>query len=281
MSSTCTPRGMRLPILGLALLTLAGLHGGCTAARRDPPGLAARIEPHLVSSAGQRPFNGVVVVAEGLDVRYARAWAAEGPRGTGLARTSRFVIGSLAKQFTAALVLQQVDSGRVALDAPLAAYLDLEAPWAAQVQVQHLLNHTSGIVALDRPLDAAPGVAFKYANLGYDLLGEVVARTAGVPFAQAAARLFHACGMADTAVLGAGDDAGLLPGYDEQPDGTLRPVSLPAGQAHAASGGIVSTADDLVHWNACLHGGQVLSASSYEAMMRPSATRAHRWGMLG
>ena len=54
---------------------------------------------------------------------------------------------------------------------------------------------------------------------------------------------------------------------------------LPASSAPSA--GIISTAEDLVAWNQCLHHSDLISAKSHVQMVTKAATRKHRWGELG
>jgi len=253
----------------LAVLAL----GACAPAARSRQPAFAGFDP-----AAARPFSGVAVVAQGDDVVYSHASGyADRDRSVPLTADSRFVVGSVAKQVTAALLMQQVDGGRIDLDAPAARYLPPGgAPLAPAVKVRHLLDHTS---AIETP-GGQPGRAFAYSNRGYDLLGEIVERVTGAPFGAAAARLFRACGMTRTAVFGAAGDAGPVAGFEEA-DGRLVPVERAPEWEHGASAGIVSTAGDLVRWNRCLHGGRVLSAAGYAAMTTASAARPHRWGTLG
>lgn len=238
----------------------------------------ARFDP-----AATRPFSGVAVVAEGDDVVYSHASGyADRGRSVPLTVESRFVVGSVAKQVTAALVLQQVERGTLDLDAPAAGYLPPGgAPLDARVKVRHLLAHTSGIVARDRPPATVPGSTFAYSNAGYDLLGDILERVTGETFGAAAARLFRACGMTHTAVFGAAGDPGPVAGFEEAEDGRLLPVERAPEWEHGPSAGIVSTAGDLVRWSRCLHGGRVLSPAGYAAMTGASAARPHRWGTLG
>ena len=111
-----------------------------------------------------------------------------------------FDLASVTKLFTAIAVMQQVEAGRVALDAPVTRYLPEFA--ARDVTVRQLLIHTSGLpfwlplwsahpdppsrlrAALTAEPTSAPGTAFCYSDLNLIALGELAARTAGVPLDQ-------------------------------------------------------------------------------------------------
>ncbi len=285
----------RLLWLLLALLALAG----CASRSRTAHSGARQLDPHagetdrsrlpeeefdrvLVSDDVQRPFHGVAAIADGSQLVYRKVEGyADREHSVPLTLESRFVIGSLSKQFTAVLVLQLVDRQLVDLDASIGTYLGLEAPWASTVKVRHLLNHTSGLVDLDSPIQSEPGTTFAYSNLGYDLLGALVERVSKQSYATVATHLFTFCGMTHSAVLPLSEGAELVEGYDEKNDGSLAVAPQQEASHHAPSGGIVSSAEDLVRWNLCLHEKHPIAASSYEAMISPSTVRSHRWGSLG
>jgi D-alanyl-D-alanine carboxypeptidase len=105
-----------------------------------------------------------------------------------------FQIASISKSTTALLVLQEVDAGRLSLQAPIKTYLPFfESPYADHITVHHLLSHTSG---LNRCLNLAPFTSyyevlcqsvassrppgeFHYSNLGYIMLGWILERVTG------------------------------------------------------------------------------------------------------
>jgi CubicO group peptidase (beta-lactamase class C family) len=116
---------------------------------------------------------------------------------------------SMSKTITAVAVLQLVAAGRVSLDSPIAQYLD-SLPYPPTITVRLLLAHTSGIpnpiplrwvhpaaqhatfdetAALARELQAHPhlasdpGTQYGYSNIGYWLLGRLLERVSGEPFA--------------------------------------------------------------------------------------------------
>src|SRR5688500_14845052 len=92
-------------------------------------------------------FNGSVLVAENGKVIYEKGfgsanmeWAIPNQPDT------KFRIGSITKQFTATLILQLVDEGKIKLDANLSDYLpDYRKDTGSKVTIHQLLNHTSGI----------------------------------------------------------------------------------------------------------------------------------------
>ncbi|WP_437586034.1 serine hydrolase domain-containing protein [Sorangium sp. So ce1000] len=150
-----------------------------------------------------------VVIDEELAIR-AVLGARDAAAGGAVDEHTRFRIGSVAKALTAAAILRLRDEGRLSIDAPAARYLPALAGVvyptrdARQITVRDLLTHSSGLPRLgvfspasttrdvtEREilatldgfgLESAPGTETSYSNLGYSLLGLLVARTAGVPY---------------------------------------------------------------------------------------------------
>jgi CubicO group peptidase (beta-lactamase class C family) len=119
-----------------------------------------------------------------------------------------FEIGSISKSFVALCALQLREEGKLDLDRPLREYL----PWLriesgyAPITPHHLLTHSSGLpgsgvtfpLSESRPLWTAhaPGAAFHYCNLGYDLLGLLLETVDGRPLREVLrSRLFARLGM--------------------------------------------------------------------------------------
>lgn len=256
-------RGLRvLGVLGAVLLSATVAAASLEEAVRT---VLAQQAPH--------PFSGVVLIADGV--------APPLRIGMGVPAESRFMIGSLSKQMTAALVLRAAETGRISPEATVAQALGAsKRDRAPDVTVRQLLNHTSGFVALGQPLHTKPGEVFAYSNAGYDLLGELLAAVGTASLARQYAGLFAQCGMRTAGVLG---DAGIEPaaGFEEADDGRLTRAPATTQRGHVASGGVVADAIDLLRWNRCLYGGVALSAASLGAMTQPTTMRPHRWGMLG
>ena len=86
-----------------------------------------------------------------------------------------FPLASVTKVLTAAAVLVAIEE----------EIIDLEEPWGPDdATVRHLLAHASGIAANDARVLAPPGTRRIYSNAGFELLGELVAARAAMPFGQ-------------------------------------------------------------------------------------------------
>jgi CubicO group peptidase (beta-lactamase class C family) len=204
-------------------------------------------------------------------------------------------IGSVTKQFAAAALLRQVDAGKARLDDPLSKFLP-DYPKGSQITLLQLLNHTSGVKSYtgipgymngpirrdlstaeliqefrDQPVDFAPGEKWAYNNSGYVLLGAVVEAISGKSWHESIDELLLQPGQVSHVIY---PDAnrlfkGMVQGYTLNGKREVAPAGfLSMTQPHAA-GALVANVQGLWRWNQALHGGQLLSAASYQRMITP------------
>ncbi len=241
---------------------------------------------HLEQILCARDFSGVVRVQRGEQVLCeAAAGLANRPWQAPNRPDTRFRIASIAKMFTAVAVLQLADAGRLKLDDPIHAYLDLrETCIPTEVRIEQLLSMTSGIAdwfdesgdwetewaALCRaqpiyllrsnqdylplfvhktPL-AAPGAQYHYNGAGYILLGLLIERVSGRPYFDYVCEHIFAAAHMDTAAFVALDEvsANVAEGYV--------PVENEAGEIVAWKRNIYSTTPQ-----AAADGGATASAA--------------------
>lgn len=198
-----------------------------------------------------------------------------------------FAIGSISKQFTAVLVLQQMEQGKIHLDDKVAQYLpDFDKPEYKLITIKQLLNHTSGLNILGQRLVFKSGEDFNYSNDGYNALGKIVEKVSGKSFDENATELFQKVGLKNTftantykgnhfgsAYLGNSKVWEEVPNMPKRLDG--KDVGTPAG-------GILSTIDDLHLWNEKLYSGKILKPETLAQMTTKSATRMHpNFGKMG
>lgn len=194
---------------------------------------------------------------------------------------TRFRVASVTKQFTCAAVLMLAQEGRLSLDDPARRHLP-ELPEFG-ITVAHLMHNTSGIrdmleimrqggadlgvplppqalleaICRQRSLNFPPGTRFLYSNSNFLLLGLIVERLEGRPFAAVLHdRIFAPLGMAATLLTP--DMQAVVPdlatGYLAGAEGWRR-------TAHAfplhGEGGLVSTVADLLRWDRNLDTGEI------------------------
>ncbi|GIJ49621.1 serine hydrolase [Virgisporangium aliadipatigenens] len=199
-------RTRRLAAFGLTVaMTLAATAAPAAAAPRH--GDAMRDAARQVLALGVPGY--AARIDDGRRITVTAAGVADRATGRAMTGHDQFEIGSVTKTFTATLVLQQFDRGRIALDAPVERYLPGVVPNGANITVRMLLNHTSGLfnyiadpgyylrmeqnpqhVATERELldlafahapDFAPGRGWNYSNTNYVLLGMLLRQVTGRP----------------------------------------------------------------------------------------------------
>lgn len=212
-----------------------------------------------------------VTILRGDTIVLQRGYGAALPGGPPPDAQSIFPLGSISKQFTAALVLALADRGRIALDAPVGRYLP---EWFAEepgLRVEHLLWQTSGLVdflwlpgyrklgddpaspvsayvalGAAEPRRFAPGARWSYSNTNYAALALIAERVGGAPHDQ----------LLETLVLRPLGITGIVPCHDLRPDQYVPGISqagdpkpLDASRAaYTGSGGLCGNAAALSAW---------------------------------
>ena len=191
-----------------------------------------------------------------------------------------FRIASMTKAFTALSILKLRDDGRIALDAPVETYVPELRDWkyptddSPKIRVRELLTHTAGFVTDDPwgdrqtplpeeqftrmlrdgvPFTRSPATAMEYSNLGYALLGRVIANVSGQPYKDFVQRLLLTpLGMTSTTydVATSPADRRAL-GYRWE-DNAWKLEPTMAHGAFGAMGGIQTSANDYARWVAYL-----------------------------
>ncbi len=240
-------------------------------------------------------FHGTIAVARDGEVVYAHGFGASDRAGnqTNTPQT-RFRLGLLTEQFTAAAVLQLRDTGKLKLQDPVSRFFP-NYPRGSEITVGQLLAHSSGIpnyTALPYfhtwknqphsteqllarfsglPLEFEPGADFSPSNAGYFLLGAVVEQASGQAYGDyVEAHLFPAAGMTQTTFGDAYETGEQAVGRVWNDEELLDPPDPIDMSVFGGAGGLVSTATDLVRWNTALHRGAVVGPSSVAEMIQPA-----------
>lgn len=163
-------------------------------------GTDVRIDSILRAFADEGRFNGAALVASGGEVVYQGAFGVVDREGRApLTPATPMRVASVTKAFTALMVMQQVQQGRLRLDEPVTTYLpELRRDTGGRITLRHLLTHRSGLPhdqaspsheyrpeqGLDADLLAEPGSTFQYNNRDYYLLARVLERVTGRSWAE-------------------------------------------------------------------------------------------------
>ncbi|KQY91285.1 serine hydrolase [Brevundimonas sp. Root1423] len=217
----------------MAAPALAGLHAPQAATALTPADLTARarealapggrIEALIDELAADGRFSGAVLGAVEGRPLLAKAWG-QADRATGAANTvdTRFNIASMGKLFTTVGIAQLMEAGKLTLSDRLAAHLPDVSPAIADVTIEQLLLHSSGLgsyfgapdwnarrawirtvadyrAMIDERPQFTPGERYEYSNSGFILLGAVIERLTGQDFYTAMQeRVFAPAGMTRT-----------------------------------------------------------------------------------
>ena len=225
-----------------------------------------------------------------------------------------FRINSMSKAFTGVACMQLVEAGKLSLNAPVSRYLDqLPASWQA-VTIRQLLTHTSGLPEISDdnvrlvgdgtsdgawktvqslPLQFTPGTQFIYTQTNYVVLGKVIGKLTGEPFASFVQhRQFDPVGMQETSY---GDSTDVTPhvaslytflrlitkgtqttGVEKSDTLHARFEALPEYIRPAA--GIQTTSADLAKWVIALQGGKLLTKASLAQLWSPQQLQDGGYG---
>lgn len=247
------------------------------------------------SYVSNKRFMGSVLVARGGEVLLSKGYGfANVEWNIPNSPQTKFRLGSVTKQFTAACILLLEERGKLNTGDPVKKYMpDAPAAWD-KITLFHVLTHTSGIPSFtgfsdyaslepfattaeklvsrfrDKPLDFQPGEKWSYSNSGYVLLGYLIEKISGQPYATfVQENIFIPLGMKDS---GCDSNSAVIPrrasGYAPGNDG---PVN--AGFIHMSipfsAGALYSTTEDLLRWEQGLFGGKLLSEASLRKMTMP------------
>jgi CubicO group peptidase (beta-lactamase class C family) len=243
--------------------------------------MAAEIDTLLNKLVKAGFFSGDVLVARNGTVIFHTAYGlADREKQLPFTNQTRFDIGSLTKQFTAAAIMLLEQDGKLSVQDPICQHLPNCPDTWTPITIHHLLTHTAGLPQLAssayaepveatdlqaaiarQPLVSTPGAAFSYNNAGYVLAARIVEEVSGMPYAQfLQERIFGPTGMQNSGYAHAG--AQLAVGYHSATGGAA------AFEPTVVLGalGVYSTAEDLLRWDQALYTDTPLTAASRARM---------------
>ena len=281
---------MKIKILFAGLLTLALF----TAAHAQTPD-KAKLDRFFDRLAEKNKAMGSLTIAKDGKVLYTRAIGYSQTGGTEkkpLTAANRFRIGSITKMFTAALVLQLVEEGKLKLSDTLDKFFP-QIPNANKITIAQILAHRSGIhdSILDKNLrtasktdpitkdemlaliakgtpDFEPDAKHSYSNSGYLVLGLILEKLTGKSYEEALrTRIASKIGLKDTYTATGNIDVKkneALTYMNLGGDWKQVPETHPS--LLFSAGAIVSTPNDLTKFIQALFDGKIVSKESLAAM---------------
>jgi len=252
-----------------------------------------KLESYIEGQVSVDGFCGTILVEQSGNRLLSKGW--------GLANRehlipnqieTKFRIGSVSKQFTAAAILLLQEHGKLSINDKLSKFIK-DYPNGDKITIHHLLTHTSGIPNFtnfseyrsmarissppestiahfkDLQLDFYPGERFSYSNSGYVVLARIMELVTGECFSNFLYKsIFRALGMYNTGTDNS--DAVLLnraSGYKVWGDyvhADFIEMSIMMG-----AGGLYSTVEDMYLWDNALYSNKLLSEKSRDLMMTP------------
>jgi CubicO group peptidase (beta-lactamase class C family) len=216
-------------------LILAALFGSASPSRADDPDRAAKLKTSFpdidrlfreFAADGHVPGAAWGIVVDGELVHVGTTGLRDLDPQAPVTADTVFRIASMTKSFTAMSILKLRDEGKLSLDDPAERYvpelkglkyLTTDSP---KITIRHLLSHSTGfpednpwgdqqLADTDEQLSAmlragipfsnAPGVAYEYSNYAFAILGRIVSRVAGMPYADyVTANILRPIGMTST-----------------------------------------------------------------------------------
>ena len=274
---------------------------------------AEKIDQLMSLYSEYNQFNGTVLVAENGKVIYKK--------GFGMANMewnipnqpdTKLRLGSVSKQFTALLILQLMEEGKLKLNVPITTYLpDYPKTNGDRITIHHLLTHSAGILNYtsipnfmktqsrnpytpgefvktfaDKPLEFTPGEKFSYSNSGYFVLGYIIEKITGKTYEQCLQeRIFTPLNMTNTGY----DNSEVIlknraSGYEKNGNQYVNASFLDMSIPYAA-GSLYSTVEDLYLWDQALYTDKLLSAKSKELFFAPhistgGGSYGYGWGVF-
>jgi CubicO group peptidase (beta-lactamase class C family) len=254
--------------------------------------LTARVDEYVNALVRQNRFSGAILLARDGKVLLSKGYGmADLEDDAPNTPQTKFRLGSITKQFTAAAVLLLQERGKLSVQDAVCKYVE-NCPQAWQpVTIHHLLTHTSGIPNMtsfpefqrikvfpstplqsvatfrEKPLEFAPGERFNYSNSGYLLLGHIIESVSGKSYADfLRENIFQPLGMKNTDYdLNSAIVKNRAAGYTRGPDGIINAPYIDMTIPHAA-GALYSTVEDMYLWDRALYTEKLLSKKSLEAM---------------
>lgn len=266
----------------------------CSAQSRSPHQILTRANAYLENSLSQGEFSGAVLIARRGKVILSKGFGFAN-REYDIPNTSRtkFLIGSLTKQFTAMAVMILAENGKLDLEDSICTYVSACPETWRPILIRHLLNHSSGIVdfvrlpefgevitlptTLDRtierlkkePLQFVPGEKAEYGNSGFIIAAFIVQKVSGKSYEDFLRETIYLpiemrdSGYAYNASILKNRASGYTRKDNKIVNASYIDMSIPIG-----AGSQYSTTEDLFRWDQALYTDKLISKKGLDEVFR-------------
>lgn len=246
----------------------------------------------------EKNFNGAVLVATNGQIDYlAGIGVSNRQAGTNMTSKTKFKIASITKTFTAALILQLYEQGKIDLDANFGKYYPTYKGEAKdKVTIQHLLTYSSGIpngveklemkpyqlpLTIDAFIDKycsgklefTPGEKSNYSNTDYTILHKIIENVSNKSFSSLLQEnILNPLNMENTGLLNSKDIiTGLTSSYTIDISNGLITSDQPYFiENYFGSAAMYSTVEDLLRFNNGIFNLKLFSESTTNLLMKPN-----------
>lgn len=246
------------------------------------------LEQQIDSVFKKYHFNGsIAVFKDSLPLYRKENGYSDFKRKAKIDSSTIFAIGSVSKQFTAVMILLQMEQGKLNVTDKVSKYLkEFQTKEYANITIHQLLNHTSGLNIMGGKLMFKSGTDFHYSNDGFNALGKIVETVSGKSYSNNALELFKNAGMRQSSTgevfKGSHFASAYLGNAGKSEEVPNMPKRLGGKEIGTPAGGILSTIQDLHTWNNALYGGKILKPETLKLFMAKSAERRHAiFGKMG
>ena len=241
------------------------------------------------------PGAAVMIVHKGRPVLTKTYGMADPEEKIPVHRQTNFRLASVTKQFTAMCIMILKERGALDYKTTLKDIFPTFPDYGEHITIQHLLQHTSGLIAYEdlipdtasvqvtdndvlqmmKGVDSTyfqPGTAYRYCNSGYAVLAMIIEKVSGKSFTGfLKENIFNRLGMNHTVahVNGISTVSNRAYGYTVESD-SIRFTDQSITSAVLGDGGIYSSIDDLFKWDRALYTNKLISAETLKLAFTPA-----------
>lgn len=276
---------MKKQLLGFLLTATFAVSAAAQTAAVAAADIRPKVDEYMNARLEAKGVGGAVLIAENGKMLVDKGFGiADIQANTPISSSTRFRIGSVTKQFTAALILMLQEDGKLNTNDPFCNYMESCPEAWKVVSIHNLATMASGVpsftglptfgelrkkdmkpaesIALvsSLPLKAKPGEVFEYSNTNYIILGMIIEKVSGKSYEQFLnERILKPLKLNDTGYdHGKERVKGSALGYSLKDDKVV-PADVASMMVPFSAGGLYSTTGDLYKWQTALHGGKVFA----------------------
>lgn len=232
----------------------------------------------------------VVAVYQNSDIIFTSGYGlADLEKNTPIDSLTNFRLASVTKQFTAMCILMLHEQGKLSLDDRLSKFFPDFPEYADNITLEHLLQHTSGMLAYEDYIDDTvtvqlkdrdvldivmardstyfePGTKYRYSNSGYAVLAMIIEKVSGLTFAEYLKQnIFDPLGMTGTVAFeeGISEVPNRAFGYNDTDSGMVF-SDQSRTSAVLGDGGIYTSVMDMQKWDKALSSYSLISKELQE-----------------